>query len=51
MKKLLLLSALISSNVLAANDVILNKVTLFLKGAELQGQSIVSLKKVKMQLF
>lgn len=45
MKKLLLLSALISSNVLAANDVILNKVTLFLKGAELQGQSIVSLKK------
>lgn len=45
MKKLLLLSALISSNVLAANDVILNKVTLFLQGAELQGQSIVSLKK------
>lgn len=45
MKKLLLLSALISSNVLGANDVILNKVTLFLQGAELQGQSIVSLKK------
>lgn len=45
MKKIALAIALISGNALANNDVKLNKVTLFIQGAELQGQSTVSLTK------
>ena len=37
--------ALVSSSVFADNNITLDKVTLFLQGAELQGQATVSLKK------
>nr|WP_179854646.1 hypothetical protein [Gilliamella apicola] len=39
------LIAFASGSVFASNNVTLNKVTLFLQGAELQGQSTVSLAK------
>lgn len=45
MKKIALAIALISGSALADNNVKLNKVTLFIQGAELQGQSTVSLTK------
>ncbi|OCG02299.1 DUF4139 domain-containing protein [Gilliamella sp. wkB112] len=45
MQKLALLIAFISSSALANNNVTLNKVTLFLNGAELQGQAKVTLTK------
>jgi uncharacterized protein (TIGR02231 family) len=44
-QKLAFLIAFASSSVFANNNVTLNKVTLFLQGAELQGQSTVSLTK------
>jgi len=45
--KIALAIALISGSALANNNVTLNKVTLFLQGAELQGQSTVLLTKGK----
>ena len=44
-QKIALLMALVSSSVFADNNITLDKVTLFLQGAELQGQATVSLKK------
>lgn len=44
-QKLVLLIAFISGSALANNNVTLNKVTLFLNGAELQGQAKVTLTK------
>ncbi|OTQ28217.1 DUF4139 domain-containing protein [Gilliamella apicola] len=44
-QKIVLLMALVSSSVFADNNITLDKVTLFLQGAELQGQATVSLKK------
>ncbi|MCO6560355.1 MAG: hypothetical protein J6574_04510 [Gilliamella sp.] len=44
-QKLAFLNAFSSSSVFAKNNVTLNKVKLFLQGAELQGQSTVSLTK------
>ena len=44
-QKMALLMALVSSSVFADNNITLDKVTLFLQGAELQGQATVSLKK------
>lgn len=44
-QKIALLMALVSSSVFADNNITLDKVTLFLQGAELQCQATVSLKK------
>ncbi|MCO6547165.1 MAG: DUF4140 domain-containing protein, partial [Gilliamella sp.] len=44
-QELAFLIAFASSSIFANNNVTLNKVTLFLQGAELQGQSTVSLTK------
>ncbi|MFQ0992797.1 DUF4139 domain-containing protein [Gilliamella apicola] len=44
-QKIALLMALVSSSVFADNNITLDKVTLFLQGAELQGQATASLKK------
>ena len=44
-KKIALVIALMSGSAWANNNITLNKVTLFIQGAELQGQSTVSLTK------
>ena len=49
--KIALAIALISGSALANNNVTLNKVTLFLQGAELQGQSTVLLTKGKSEII
>lgn len=49
-KTVVLLIACFSGSAFADNNVTLNKVTLFLKGAELEGESRVSLKKGENQL-
>ncbi|MCO6552917.1 MAG: mucoidy inhibitor MuiA family protein [Gilliamella sp.] len=50
-QKLAFLIAFASSSVFANNNVTLNKVTLFLQGAELQGQSTVSLTKGESEIL
>ncbi|OCG07642.1 hypothetical protein A9G13_05315 [Gilliamella sp. wkB178] len=51
LQKLALLVALISGSAFANNNVTLNKVTLFLKGAELQGQAKVALTKGESEII
>ncbi|OCG24224.1 hypothetical protein A9G11_03860 [Gilliamella sp. wkB108] len=50
-QKIALLIAVISGSAFADNNITLNKVTLFLKGAELQGQSTVSLTKGESEIL
>lgn len=50
-RKIAFLVAFISGSAFANNNVVLNKVTLFLQGAELQGQSTISLPKGESEIL